>query len=153
MTTIVGTKDRLVSDSKIIMDKVNEKAGSTQYTGPKLYRKGSVIIGTAGGFDMGEAFMKWYGTKKKKPSGFGKGADFEALVLTEKGLYHFDEFLCGGLVEQPFFAVGSGAQAALGALHMGATPEQAILVACKVDSMTGEPVQIMDLHAPQTTQG
>lgn len=145
MTTIVGVKDKLVSDSKIIMQKTGDKA-DTYYEGPKLYRKGNAIIGTAGSCDLGETFMKWYGSKRKKPAGFGKDADFEALVLTETGLYHYDEYLSGGRVLQPFFAIGSGAHAALGALHMGASAEDAVRIACRIDVMSGEPVQVMELN-------
>lgn len=150
MTTIVGTKDVLVSDSKIIMEKLGDKA-ETQYEGPKLYRKGEAIIGTAGSHVLGEIFVKWFGTKKKKPTQFGKDVDFEALVLTKDGLYHYDEYLSGGKVLQPFFAIGSGSHAALGALHMGANAEMAVRVACKVDTMSGEPIQVMKLNE-ETTQ-
>jgi hypothetical protein len=143
MTTIVGVKDRLVSDSKIIMEKTN--GDDTQYEGPKLYRKGDAIIGTAGSHGLGEAFIKWYGSKKAKPK-FPPKADFEALVLTEKGLYHFDEDLSGGKVDREWFAIGSGSFAALGALHAGKTPEEAVLIACKVDPYSGEPVQVLKLE-------
>lgn len=152
MTTIVGTKSLLIADSKIIMEKAGDKP-ETYYDGPKLYRKGDVVIGTAGSHSLGEQFMKWYGTKKKKPTGFGKDADFEALVLTPEGLYHYDEFLSGGLVNQPWFAIGSGAHAALGALHAGATPKIAVEIACKVDTMSGEPIQIMELRNEQVVEG
>lgn len=149
MTTIVGTVDRLVSDSKIIMEKKN---ADTQYEGPKLYRKGDAIIGTAGSHALGESFVKWYGSKRKKPNGFGKEADFEALVITKNGLYHYDEYLSGGRVLQSWFAIGSGSHAALGALHAGASPEEAVAIACKVDTMSGEPIQIMRLNEePQAT--
>lgn len=134
------------------MEKVGAKQ-ETHYAGPKLYRKNNAIIGTAGSHILGEAFVNWYGTKKRKPAGFGKDADFEALVLTSKGLYHFDEFLSGGLVSQPWFAIGSGAHAALGALHAGATPQAAVEIACKVDTMSGEPIQIMELKDEQKTEG
>ena len=142
MTTIVGNKQKLVSDSKIIME---TKDDETYYEGPKLYTKGEAIIGTAGSHSLGEQFVKWYGTKKKRPKEFGKDVDFEALVLTKKGLYHYDEYLSGGKVTQEWFAIGSGAKAALGALHAGATLEESIRIACKVDTMSGEPIQIMEL--------
>jgi hypothetical protein len=143
VTTIVGVADRLVSDSKITMEKREQ---DTHYEGPKLVRKGEAIIGTAGSCDLGEAFVKWYGTKRKKPNGFGKGADFEALVLSSRGLYHYDEYLSGGRVNNAFFAIGSGATCALGALHAGADAEQAVRIACKVDNLSGEPIQIMKLN-------
>jgi hypothetical protein len=40
------------------------------------------------------------------------------------------------------YATGSGGQLALGALAMGATPEEAIKVASKYDAYTGHGVQV-----------
>lgn len=45
----------------------------------------------------------------------------------------------------PFMALGSGAKAALGALHMGADAAQAVTVACAVDAYTGGPVTTLAL--------
>jgi hypothetical protein len=142
LTTIIATKDRMVSDSKITQESKN---GDTYFEGPKLCRKGAAILGTAGDSILGDKFVGWYGTKKRKPQGFGKGADFEALVLEETGLYHFDEYLSRNKVNREWFSVGSGASAALGALYAGATPEQAIEIACKVDPHSGLPLQTLKL--------
>lgn len=147
MTTIVGTANRLVSDSKIIMYKKDKD--DTFYEGPKLFRKGDAIIGTAGSHILGEVFIKWYGTKKKKPN-FGPKADFEALVVTKDGLYHYDEDLSGGKVNREWFAIGSGSFAALGALYAGKTPEEAVEIACQVDPYSGLPLQILKLVATST---
>lgn len=140
MTTICGDKTRLVSDSKIIMVKAS---GDTQFNGPKLIRKGSAIIGTCGDSDDGDLFVKWYGTKKKRPK---MQAEFEALVLTPEGLYHFDDAVSANRVNSDWFAVGSGSHAALGALHAGKTLEEAVEIATKVDPNSGLPIQVMRLE-------
>lgn len=44
-----------------------------------------------------------------------------------------------------YVAIGSGSQYALGALDAGASPEDAIKIACLRDQNTGEPVQVMYL--------
>lgn len=120
----------------------------TYYEGPKLFRKdiggNSAIIGTSGSHILGEVFIKWYGTKKKKPN-FGPKADFEALVVTKDGLYHYDEDLSGGKVNREWFAIGSGSFAALGALYAGKTPEEAVEIATKIDPYSGLPIQILKL--------
>ena len=139
MTTICADKQRMVSDSKIIMVK---NGGDTQFSGPKLVRKQLVIIGVAGDSDDGDRFIKWYGSRKRKPK---PTAEFEALVLTPKGLYHYDDALSCNRVNDPWFAIGSGSHAALGALHAGCDLERAVEIASYVDPNTGLPCQIMSL--------
>ena len=140
MTTIVGDKTRLVADSRFTMFSRN---GDSIITSPKLCRKRDAIIGTCGHADAADAFIRWYGSKKKSPK--FKTDEFEALVLTPKGLFHYDENCSGGLVLTPWCAIGTGGHAAYGALYMGATLEMAVAIACKVDIYTGEPIQTMNL--------
>ena len=45
--------------------------------------------------------------------------------------------------DAPFMALGSGSKAALGALHMGATAEQAVAIASLVDTFTGGAVVML----------
>lgn len=64
-----------------------------------------------------------------------------SLVLCSKGL--FTE-----LGHPIFYAIGSGAAIALGALHSGATAEQAILATSYVDIFTDHRVQTLSLGGP-----
>ena len=138
MTTIVANKQRMLSDSRV--------SGNNNriYEAPKLYRKGDAIIGCAGDNDAIETFVKWYGTKKKKP--LFKSDSFDALVLTPQGLYTYDETCSRDFILGEFHAIGSGGDAALGALFMGADLETAVKIACKVDKYSGEPIQVMELE-------
>lgn len=144
MTTIVADKTRMVSDSKVVM--TNTSGDTSILICAKITIKAKAIIGTCGEAHLGDEFIKWYGTKRKKPSVFGKNADFEALVLTDKGLFHYDEYLSGGKLNNPWFAIGSGSFAALGALHAGTTLEEAVEIACKVDNGSGLPIQVVKLE-------
>jgi hypothetical protein len=87
---------------------------------------------------------------------FNEGADlnatpdyeentFDALELNHSGLYAWDRGLRRVPVLNPYYAIGSGAQAALGALFMGATPVQAIEAASQIDLFTSGPVQQLNL--------
>jgi len=143
MTTIVADKTKLVADSRVSQE---VSSGDTIFSAPKLFRKGNVVIGCAGHNDNIEAFIEWYGTRRKKPK--FKIDEFEALVLTPHGLYFYDEDCSRDKVLDDWFAIGSGALAALGALHMGATLEQAVQIACKVDKHSGEPIQVLALQEP-----
>ena len=144
MTTIVGNKEKLVADSRFTMFSRN---GDSIVNSPKLYRKRDAIIGTCGHADNGDIFVRWYGSKKKAPK--FKTDEFEALVLTAKGLFHYDENCSSGPVLSQWCAIGTGGHAAYGALYMGATLEQAVEIACKVDIYSGEPIQTMKLETSE----
>lgn len=58
--------------------------------------------------------------------------DVLALVTDGKKLWRIDGGFVAYEVTTPFDAIGSGGQAALGALHAGATPEQAIEIAGRI---------------------
>lgn len=45
----------------------------------------------------------------------------------------------------PYVAIGSGAQYAIGALDAGASPEEAVKISCGRDQNTGEPVHVLHL--------
>lgn len=137
MTTIVADKKRMLSDSRVSTNH------NRIYEAPKLHRKGDAIIGCAGDNDAIETFLKWFGSKKKRPQ--FKPDSFDALVLTPEGLYVYDETCSRDLVLGGFHAIGSGGDAALGALFMGADLETAVKIACKVDKYSGEPIQVMEL--------
>ena len=143
MTTIAANRTMIASDSKVTME---SRTDSRNFLASKLEEKGGDFIGTAGTVDYCEQFLSWYGSKKKKPH-FPKDADFEALILTKDGrLIHFDETLTRSVLRDPFFAVGSGAHAALAAMHLGCDPSRAVEIACLVDPFTGPPVQHLSLQ-------
>lgn len=144
MTTIVGTKFKMCSDSKVNIDR--GAMHDTSFSTSKIMRIRGALVGTAGEVNNTNKFEKWFGTKRAKPR-FSKNADFEALVLSADGkLYHYDETCSPSEITQPFFAIGSGAHAALGALHAGATPELAVEIAIKIDTLSGGDVQTLELY-------
>ena len=60
------------------------------------------------------------------------------LVLTAtKKIYTFGNTGDWIQIDQPYFSIGSGSLTALGALHAGASPLEAVKAASKVDPFTG----------------
>ncbi len=60
------------------------------------------------------------------------------IVLTQSGkIFQWDTPNKWIVVTQPFAAMGSGGPTALGAMHMGASPLEAVRAAMKVDPFTG----------------
>lgn len=152
MTTIVYHDGVLASDSQVTA------GDARKFRCEKLYRvdvKGvEALVGLAGGAFDGLAFLDWLvGDKPEPPQRLIDGeADFTAVMLNRYGLFEFDKWCRPDKVLERFYAVGSGASAALGALHMGATARQAVEVACRIDPFSGGPIVEMSLTARKRTK-
>jgi ATP-dependent protease HslVU (ClpYQ) peptidase subunit len=151
MTTIAFRDGYLAADSCITTS--TEAGGSRKFRCEKLYRVRSgngleAVVGLAGGAYDGLAFLDWYVSRTEAPPDrlLEGEADFCALVLTKHGLFEYDKWCRPERVLERFYAVGSGAKAALGALHMGASAKASVAVACKIDPYTAEPVVVMSLR-------
>lgn len=60
------------------------------------------------------------------------------LVLTQSGrIFQFQTVSNWVEINTKFHAIGSGSSVALGAMHAGATPKEAVAAATKVDPFTG----------------
>ena len=145
MTTIVYRDGVLASDSQVTA------GDARKFHCEKLYRvevQGlPAIVGLAGGAFDGLAFLDWLvGEQDAPPQRLIDGeADFTAVVLNKHGLFEYDKWCRPDKVLERFYAVGSGASAALGAMHMGATAREAVAVACKIDPYSGGPIVEMSL--------
>lgn len=144
MTTIAYRKGIIAADSRVTIE--SEAGGSRMFKSEKLFRKGKAIIALAGESEPGLVFLDWYGTGRDAPSVLiSADADFTALVLTRKGLFEYGKYCRPERVLGDFHAIGSGAKAALGAMHMGADARTAVRVACKIDPYSAGPIVTMGL--------
>ena len=144
MTTIAYRGGIIAADSRATY--TSEAAGSRVHACKKLFRKRvgegrkahDVIIATAGETSPGMVFVDWYGTGKPVPELFlHLGGDFTCLVLTPRGLFEYDVYCRGEPIEEEFYAIGSGAKAALGAMHAGKSAVEAVRIACRIDPYSG----------------
>lgn len=110
----------------------------------KLTRTADRLIGTAGGVGYAAALTKWIAegesaeNKPQFPSDQGATSivayrDGRVAIINEKCTPQF--------CEAEFFACGSGNELALGAMAIGATAEQAVRVAARLDCATEEPIE------------
>ena len=76
--------------------------------------------------------------------GAGAATDYLARKFPKASWYGFDvsEDLSVTRSSDGFYGVGSGAPIALGALHAGAEPVQAVEIACKLSIYSAGPFQI-----------
>ena len=121
--------------------------GQQPYHCGKIYRTRAGIVGMAGESSACLAFAQHF-DGVEVPDEHLKGA--AALVLCADGIVLYDESVRGELVQEPFFAIGSGAPVALGAMHMGATARQAARAACRWNNDCGLPVVALRLTAAKS---
>jgi hypothetical protein len=110
----------------------------------KVYRAGDALIGGAGEAASVRQFVTWYADGQRLPR--PKIADnFCALVLSKEGLSYWASNLVPEPIERGFHAIGSGGNAALGAMLAGANAKRAVEIACEVDTSSGGEVVLHKL--------
>lgn len=141
MTTIVVTRSLMAADSRVSVD--TESAFRSQ---KKIRRFGDRIVGACGSSGAIQEFFKALeeGTQFK---GIAKNSlEFAGLILDRNGIWFVDDTGAVDSIDEPFYAIGSGAGVAIGAMSLGATPLKALKVAAKWDTATGEPFTSLRLR-------
>jgi len=128
MTTVICTRDLMVSD---------RRACSPIMQTQKIFRVGDSIFGVSGKISQCLRFIEWKRDGGDPPEYFEEG-DVEVLELTAAGaIYWYGDWLVPVVVREEYFAIGTGAPFALGAMRAGATVERAIEIAALYDESTG----------------
>lgn len=140
MTTIAANRKCMAGDQKVTDD-------DTYFRTRKIRRIGKCIVGAAGTGPACIKFLRWLekADPNADPPKFGKDDELAALVLTPKGLFVYDTSCEPEEILDGFYAVGSGKQAALAAMHLGCDPGKAVEIAATVDTSTGLPVEVLTL--------
>lgn len=128
MTTIACNHQMMAGDTLLTSDiKCNAQ---------KVFKHKGNCVGIAGTYVDCMVFVAWW--KKGAKGEVPKMEEVEALVLTNDGrILCFDQHAAFFELKGKHAAIGSGASAALGAMLMGADPEQAVKIAGQVDPGTG----------------
>jgi hypothetical protein len=140
MTTIVYRDGVMAADSRAYGGTGKELGHKTKI---RRLDDGTLIGCSTNQVGLGEAVLDWYARGAKQDDA-PKPASVELTFLAVKpngeGYYASDSFFLSGPLQAPFFAIGSGAYAAQGALHAGASAERAVEIACLVDVWSGPPI-------------
>jgi hypothetical protein len=160
MTTIAYREGIMAADSGATT--TSDAGGTRKSMCRKLYRKfvvlhsvadaagkpkpgvrvEDVIIGIAGEGFAGLQFIDQLYSQKPDEQEDIKSrlivgdADFSAIVLTRKGLFEYDRWCRYEGIIDPYYAIGSGAKAALGAMWMGASARESVEAAITIDPFT-----------------
>lgn len=114
-------------------------------SGVKLYRRNGKIIGFAGDVHQAMVFVDWYFDSKQRKPDLANENDWHALVASKTGLEEWNHTLRPVPVYDRFYAIGSGAEVAMGAMEAGASAKRAAEIACKRADGCGLPVVTMRL--------
>lgn len=140
-------------DGVIAADTLGIKGVSARRICKKLWRMENAVIGFAGNYQDGVNFVEWWRKghnmselpKFIQYRGSDDAPDFTAIVLTKAGAFEWTEHFQSTPIPDEFYAVGSGQMAALAAMVMGASADEAVRIASQVDVYTGTQVETMSL--------
>lgn len=148
MTTVAITREAIAADTRVV-------TGSSYYHAPKIFRVGQSLLGTAGSGFACLAFVEWFKSPRRNPQVlhkiFGEYDRDDILIaeLNPAGIFLWDGWGYPEKINDPYYAIGSGAMAALEALRNGLDPDDAVRRAVAHDENTGSPVQIEYLLPPE----
>lgn len=137
MTTIIATRQAIYTDT------------FCNYTVPFKARK-AIRIGNAlyaGAGDDLDSFIKvvtWLRGESPKPKLPGDET-FEMLEVNQDGIFLWSRLLTRTQVHEKYYAIGTGAQYAIGAMDDGAPPERALKRAAGRDADTRLPIAVLRL--------
>lgn len=149
MTTIAYRFPQFAADRQIT-------DGSRKSSVEKLHRfrdpeLGNCIFGGAGDWRAVKRFVRWLqsGRKGRCPN----TSQISTLVVIRRtGKAEMWESDNGRLmrteIAQPYTAIGSGTDHALGAMHLGASARRAVRAAAEHDTLTGKGIQVITLRPP-----
>ena len=141
MTTIAWSDNHIAADTLISQD--GYVRGFTQ----KIIERDGIVFGFAGGLSFMEGWIEWWlngHDPKEKPTTPDR-YEGVLLVFSSEGSWAVETHAGDPTpLENEVCAEGSGAVAALGALKMGATPEQAVKVAIEVDLYSGGEITVLE---------
>ena len=140
MTTIATDGKTMASDTRQGADFID------QVESIKVFRIKGEVVGICGDYAEARRYLEWLqnGSKKDDKPHFDKEADFEALHLTQKGVFSVTKNLYRVATGTPA-ACGSGGCHAIAAMMAGATPKRAVEISIQLDPFSGGRVMVMKL--------
>lgn len=118
----------------------------------KVRTVGRGLVGAAGAWSDVLKFWDLVEKRKRKDAGLHDNSELEAIELHPTGLYLYEASGVRYPIKDQFYAVGSGAPYALGAMAMGASPEEAVAIAARFDPNTGGEVEVLKLKVKHASK-
>lgn len=139
MTTILASmKHRvMVADSLI-------SGGGPGFRSQKIFSVNGKLVGFSGHVTHALKFIEWLKHGTPMNLAYDKEDNtFDVLVMDGGFLYYYDKELTPITVNDPIYAIGSGAAYAIGAIDAGASPKRAVEIAVSRDDQSEGPIVVM----------
>ena len=135
ITTIAARSGKMACDSRI--------TGSYIQNGVKIVQGDNIIVGWAGDWVAGYAIAEQIAkiATEDEPK-LDDSDDVEFLIMIGRKLYLGDKQMRMAPIHSKYYAIGSGGQAAMVAMNLGCSAEEAVKEAIKVDEASGGRVRV-----------
>ncbi len=137
-------------DGKSIAADKRSERGEIVGTVTKLFSgRDGCALATCGMLTKGLMLIEWFneGSDREEWPKFQSTDEFSNLIVAKKGeLWIYGQDSLPLTIADKFHAWGSGAEFAIGAMAMGATAEEAVLVANRHCASCGHGVDVIDLE-------
>jgi hypothetical protein len=136
MTTIAAkaSTGEIAADSMVSGD-------DSFYLVEKLRRGQESVYGGCGDWDK---LLKFYNSLESGAD-LDSDTDVTVLELRSDGIWIYESTIIPAKIKNDFWAIGTGANFAIAAMHLGLTPAEAVKLACLYDTSSHEPIDIMTL--------
>lgn len=132
MTTIAVRDGILACDSRCTGGYIGNVVKVAQGSG--------IIVGWSGDWIAGFAIAQYIAKLTQEDPQIGND-DVDFLILEGNSIFQADNKMRMAPISQKYWAIGSGGMAAMVAMNMGATSEEAVKEAIKVDEYSGGKVK------------
>jgi hypothetical protein len=136
MTTIAAkaSTGEIAADSMVSGD-------DSFYLVEKLRRGENSVYGGCGDWDK---LLKFYNSLESGAD-LDSDTDVTVLELRSDGIWIYESTIIPAKIKNDFWAIGTGANFAIAAMHLGLTPAEAVKLACLYDTSSHEPIDVMSL--------
>jgi hypothetical protein len=136
MTTIAAkaSTGEIAADSMVSGD-------DSFYLVEKLRRGQESVYGGCGDWDK---LLKFYNSLESGAD-LDSDTDVTVLELRSDGIWIYESTIIPAKIKNDFWAIGTGANFAIAAMHLGLTPAEAVKLACLYDTSSHEPIDVMTL--------
>ena len=119
-------------------------------------KDGSYAAGAGNNFDAIRRIVAWLiaGSKQDARPEIREQDAPDLLIVDKHGVCNWMTWPYheGPVITEPFFAVGSGSEYALGAMASGMSARRAIEIACRFDAHSGKGIDAVRVVKPTITQ-
>ena len=120
------------------------------FTVTKIFRARGRLLAAAGDFDRIGETIAWFAAgadPDKMPPYARDNMDFVSLLVIEPDgtILKYERSAVPFRIESPFYAIGSGRDFAMAAMHLGHDAAKAVEVACALDVKCGNGIDIATL--------